>query len=503
MTTDYSSFKRDAESYGTIPLMKSYFLDTTTPIQIFQNIGKRASFLLESSDQESKWSRYSFIGVDPVFSLIEHQGIFKVVDADGNSILKRKDFESGVEALFEYLNPKLPDTSFPFYGGAVGYIGYDAVSQFDKVPAHPHRDEDVPLFHFIVCENLLIYDHHLKRLTVCHHARLNENSNVEQVYTNAFKVMEELVSISSKQTQGDAIYLPDDSNEEVDFSQIKSNYEKHQFLQDVEKIKKYIEEGDVFQAVLSQRFEKDVSISGLDLYRVLRIINPSPYMFYLKMNNVEIIGSSPEKLVQVRDGKVEIDPIAGTRKRGKTDEEDQALAEELLLDEKERAEHYMLVDLARNDVGRVSEYGSVDVPQLMDIGKFSHVMHIISKVTGVLASRFTSLDAVVASFPAGTVSGAPKVRAMQILNELEPTSRSIYSGAIGYIGFDGNIDSCIAIRTMVIKDGTAYVQAGAGVVADSIPENEWEETRNKASALIKAIQVAEAIFEKKEERLNV
>ncbi|MGA9288324.1 MAG: anthranilate synthase component I family protein, partial [Anaerobacillus sp.] len=240
-----------------------------------------------------------------------------------------------------------------------------------------------------------------------------------------------------------------------------------------------------------------------DLYRVLRIINPSPYMFYLKMNNVEIIGSSPEKLVQVQDGKIEIDPIAGTRKRGRTDQEDQQLAEELLHDEKERAEHYMLVDLARNDVGRVATYGSVSVPQLMDIGRFSHVMHIISKVTGVLSHQFTSLDAVVASFPAGTVSGAPKVRAMQILNELEPTSRSIYSGAIGYIGFDGNIDSCIAIRTMVIKDGTAYVQAGAGIVADSIPENEWEETRNKASALIKAIQVAESIFDKREEQLNV
>ncbi len=503
LTTDYSSFQRDAAKYGTIPLMKSYFLDTATPIQIFQNIGKRASFLLESSDQESRWSRYSFIGIDPVYSLMEQKGIFSVVDENQNSILERQDFQSGVKALFDYLNPKLPETDFPFYGGAVGYIGYDAVSQFDKIPVHPDRDEEMPLFHFIVCENLLIYDHHLKRLTVCHHARINNDVEVEQVYNNAFDVMDDLVSLASKSIQRDAMHLPEDSSDEVDFSSIKSNYEKQQYLNDVEKIKKYIEDGDVFQAVLSQRFEKDISIGGLDLYRVLRIINPSPYMFYLKMNNVEIIGSSPEKLVQVQDGKIEIDPIAGTRKRGKTDQEDQQLAEELLQDEKERAEHYMLVDLARNDVGRVAKYGSVSVPQLMDIGRFSHVMHIISKVTGVLSPRFTSLDAVVASFPAGTVSGAPKVRAMQILNELEPTSRSIYSGAIGYIGFDGNIDSCIAIRTMVIKDGTAYVQAGAGIVADSKPENEWEETRNKASALIKTIQVAEAIFDKREERLNV
>ncbi|WP_347549850.1 anthranilate synthase component I [Pseudalkalibacillus hwajinpoensis] len=503
MTTDYSSFKKDAATYGTIPLMKSYFLDTATPIQIFQNIGERASFLLESSDQESRWSRYSFIGVDPVYSLIEQKGLFSVTDVNGNSILERDDFQSGVQGLFDYLNPKLPETDFPFYGGAVGYIGYDAVSGFDKVPEHPDRDEDMPLFHFIVCENLLIYDHHLKRLTVCHHARVNDGADIKGIYDHSLSVMDELVSVASMAAKGDAMHLPADSVDDVDFSQVKSNYEKNQFLEDVDKIKQYIENGDVFQAVLSQRFEKDISINGLDLYRVLRIINPSPYMFYLKMNNVEIIGSSPEKLVQVQDGKVEIDPIAGTRKRGKTDQEDQALAEELLADEKERAEHYMLVDLARNDVGRVAQYGSVSVPQLMDIGRFSHVMHIISKVTGILSPQFTSLDAVVASFPAGTVSGAPKVRAMQILNELEPTSRSIYSGAIGYIGFDGNIDSCIAIRTMVIKGGKAYVQAGAGIVADSVPESEWEETRNKASALIKAIQVAESIFDQKEERLNV
>ncbi|WP_226657439.1 anthranilate synthase component I [Pseudalkalibacillus hwajinpoensis] len=503
MTTDYSSFQRDATQFGMIPIMKSYFLDTATPIQIFQNIGKRASFLLESSDQESRWSRYSFIGVDPIYSLIEQRGNFVVIDATGNEILQRNDFQSGVKALFNYLNPKLPDHDFPFYGGAVGYIGYDAVSQFDKIPLHPGRDEEMPLVHFIVCENLVIFDHHLKRLTVCHHARLTEGADVEKIYNNAFSVMEELVTLSSKSNQSEVMVLPEDASHEVDFSQIKSNYEKQQFLNDVNKIKSYIEDGDVFQAVLSQRFEKDITIGGLDLYRVLRVINPSPYMFYLKMNDFEIIGSSPEKLVQVQDGKIEIDPIAGTRKRGRTDQEDNELAEELLQDEKERAEHYMLVDLARNDVGRVAEYGSVSVPQLMDVGRFSHVMHIISKVTGVLAPQFTSLDAVVASFPAGTVSGAPKVRAMQILNELEPTSRSIYSGAIGYIGFDGNIDSCIAIRTMVIHDGTAYVQAGAGIVADSIPENEWEETRNKASALIKAIQVAEAIFDKKEEQLNV
>lgn len=483
--------------------MRSYFFDTTTPIQIFQNLGKRASFLLESSDQESKWSRYSFIGSDPIYSLVERHGKFSVIDSEGKTVLTRNGFQEGVDALFQIMKPKTIETDFPFYGGAVGYIGYDSISQFDKVPQHPKRDEGIPLYHLHVCENLLIYDHHLKRLTVTHNARIDGEDNLNEIYDNGFSVIDELAELSSLPIQTDAIYIPDNLDDEVDFSQVTSNYPKEKFLADVEKIKNYILEGDVFQTVLSQRFEKEISIQGLDLYRVLRIINPSPYMFYLKMDDIEIIGSSPEKLVQVRDGKVEIDPIAGTRKRGRTEEEDLALEKELLLDEKERAEHYMLVDLARNDVGRVSKYGSIEIPQLMEIGRFSHVMHIVSRVTGVLSPSFTSLDAVIASFPAGTVSGAPKIRAMQILQELEPTPRSIYSGAIGYIGFDGNIDSCIAIRTMVVKDGKAFIQAGAGVVADSVPEKEWEETRNKASALIKAIQVAEAIFKRREEKLNV
>lgn len=483
--------------------MRSYFFDTTTPIQIFQNLGKRASFLLESSDQESKWSRYSFIGSDPIYSLVERHGEFSVINNEGNTVLTRYGFQEGVDALFQLMKPKTIDTDFPFYGGAVGYIGYDSISQFERVPQHPKRDESIPLYHLHVCENLLIYDHHLKRLTIAHNARIGEGRDMKEIYDHGFSVIDELAELSALPIQNDAIFIPDDVDDEVDFSQVTSNYPKDKFLADVEKIKNYILEGDVFQTVLSQRFEKEIAIDGLELYRVLRIINPSPYMFYLRMDDIEIIGSSPEKLVQVRDGNVEIDPIAGTRKRGRTESEDLALERELLSDEKERAEHYMLVDLARNDVGRVSKYGSIEIPQLMEIGRFSHVMHIVSRVTGVLSPSFTSLDAVIASFPAGTVSGAPKIRAMQILQELEPTPRSIYSGAIGYIGFDGNIDSCIAIRTMVIKDGKAYIQAGAGVVADSVPENEWEETRNKASALIKAIQVAEAIFKRREEKLNV
>ncbi len=287
-------------------------------------------------------------------------------------------------------------------------------------------------------------------------------------------------------------------DEDVSFEQVSSNYEKQDFVRDVQRIQEYIRAGDVFQTVLSQRFELDVSAAALDVYRILRMVNPSPYLFYLKFAELEIVGSSPERLVQVQDGHVEIHPIAGTRKRGRNHEEDEALALELLQDEKERAEHYMLVDLARNDVGRIAEYGSVETPTLLEIGKFSHVMHIVSKVTGRLRQGTKPLEAFMASFPAGTVSGAPKIRAIEILQELEPTRRGIYAGAIGYLGYDGNIDSCIAIRTLTMKNGKAFIQAGAGIVADSVPENEYEETKNKAKALIRAVQLAETMFGNKE-----
>jgi anthranilate synthase component 1 len=263
-------------------------------------------------------------------------------------------------------------------------------------------------------------------------------------------------------------------------------------------VKEYITAGDVFQTVLSQRFQVPITIKGFDLYRVLRFVNPSPYLFYIKLNDCEIVGSSPEKLIQVTNGHLEIHPIAGTRRRGKTKDEDQKLGDELLQDEKEQAEHYMLLDLARNDIGRVAKYGSIKVPMVKELHYFSHVMHLVSKVTGVIRDNVEPVEALLASFPAGTVSGAPKVRAMQIIQELEPVARNAYAGTVAYIGFDGNIDSCITIRTAILKDQTAYVQAGAGIVADSVPELEWKETINKASAVIKAIQLAEKTFSREE-----
>ncbi|KHF30688.1 Anthranilate synthase component 1 [Anoxybacillus sp. BCO1] len=327
----------------------------------------------------------------------------------------------------------------------------------------------------------------------------DEAKRVEK-YEAACRTIDEL---ARKMVQGcnEQAHMMFDRNISVSFDRVHSNMDRQTFYKAVENIQSYIASGDVFQTVLSQRFAIETSIDGLELYRLLRLLNPSPYLFYLQLGEEQIIGSSPEKLIQVRNRELEIDPIAGTRRRGKDEREDAVLMNELLHDPKERAEHYMLVDLARNDIGRVAMYGTVRTPQFMQVGKFSHVMHLISKVTGTLRKDVHPLDALIAAFPAGTVSGAPKIRAMQIIQELEPTARNVYAGAIAYIGFDGNIDSCIAIRTAVLKNKVAYVQAGAGVVADSLPELEWKETRNKASALIHAIQLAEHVFKGGEQRV--
>ncbi|MBU8907249.1 anthranilate synthase component I [Desertibacillus haloalkaliphilus] len=492
--TTLSTFLEDSQIYHTIPIVRHFFADTLTPIQIFRQLENDAAFLLESKDEQSPWSRFSFIGLNPFLSLEEEDGVYELKTKKRESVLTEASFQAAFDATLDYLKVKPIDTPIPFKGGAVGYIAYDAIREIEPV-LQQNKKHETNKFHFLFCETIIAYDHIKKELFIVYHARTtSDHDQNKEVYQRATRDIEAIVEKLTVSTQESKLFSPPKVVEDVDFSNVKSNYERQQFLDDVNKIKDYIRAGDVFQTVLSQRFELDVSVSGLDVYRVLRMINPSPYLFYLKIGGQEIVGSSPERLVQIQEGHVEIHPIAGTRKRGRTAEEDDRLAQELLADEKERAEHYMLVDLARNDVGRVSTYGSVDTPVLMEIGRFSHVMHIISKVTGKLGEHVHPIEALMSSFPAGTVSGAPKIRAMEILQEIEPTDRNVYAGAIGYLGYDGNVDSCIAIRTMVIKDQKAYVQAGAGVVADSVPEMEWEETRNKAKALIKAIQVAEDMF---------
>ncbi len=496
-----TQFLEAAKQFKTIPFISHFFADTLTPIQIFQQLESDAVFLLESKDEQSPWSRYSFIGLSPKFYLKEKNNLYTFENKNNEEIFSFTNFKEAFQAAISYLDVKEIDLPIPFRGGAVGAITYDAIELVEPILTENGNGNNEEKINFVFCETILAYDHHKKELFVIHHVNMTGKEDdlaLKELYLNATNKVSEMIEKVSQTNAISKLYQPP-IDEEITFENVRSNYEKEKFIDHVKIIKDYIRSGDVFQAVLSQRFELDITVSGIELYRVLRMINPSPYLFYLKIGDVEIVGSSPERLVQIEDGHIEIHPIAGTRKRGKSKEEDEALARDLLQDEKERAEHYMLVDLARNDIGRVATYGSVEVPVLMEIGKFSHVMHMISKVTGQLDRNVHPIDALFSSFPAGTVSGAPKIRAMQILKELEPSKRGFYAGAIAYLGFDGNIDSCIAIRTLVIKGNKAYVQAGAGIVADSVPESEWEETRNKAKALIKAITIAEKMFAKGKE----
>jgi anthranilate synthase component 1 len=497
ITPTFLEFEKTAKTYQTIPVYQRFFADGLTPVQIVHQLSDQVSFILESKDEQSPWSRYSFIGLNPMFELIEESQMYRTYSKTREVVIESNSFQEAFDETMAFLNVQPVDIPIPFRGGAVGYMSYDAIETIEPTLATEVK-ERLPYYQFLFCQTLIAYDHTNKELSILVHVRPNDEESLVNSYHSARAEIKRISTILEQPSNALMLKNVPKTEDVVSFEGVVSNYEKAAFLADVEKIKEYIRSGDVFQTVLSQRFEINISASALDVYRVLRMVNPSPYLFYLKFDSIEIVGSSPERLVQVQDGHVEIHPIAGTRKRGKDEKEDRELEKELLADEKERAEHYMLVDLARNDVGRIAEYGSVQTPCLLEVGRFSHVMHIISKVTGELRRGTKPLEALMASFPAGTVSGAPKIRAMEILQELEPTKRGIYAGAIGYLGYDGNIDSCIAIRTMVIQDGKAYIQAGAGIVADSVPEKEYEETENKAKALIRAVQLAEKMFGTKE-----
>ncbi|TGB03975.1 anthranilate synthase component I [Halobacillus salinus] len=494
--TTFETFKSDAEAHRTIPVIQSFYTDTLTPIHMFHALKDEAVYMLESQDPESTWSNYSFIGLDPMLEIKQQGQTFLIEDFHEHTTRHASSFQAAFESVVAQLNVKQADVPLPFKGGGVGYISYDAISDFEPVPKAKEDHLNLANYHLLFCRTLIVYHHKTKETTIIEFARVEDN--VEEAYRQAVSRLEHVQHRLRTKSQLPDLMLTGNSTTEQKLS-FTSNYEKETFKQDVETIKEYIRAGDVFQAVLSQRFHTVTDRSGFELYRVLRNVNPSPYMFYLSFGELEVIGSSPERLLEVQDQRLEIHPIAGTRKRGLTVEEDEALAEELLSDEKEKAEHRMLVDLARNDIGRVSEFGTVDVPEYMTIGRFSKVMHIISKVTGRLKEDVSPIQALVSSFPAGTLSGAPKVRAMQILRELEPTPRHLYGGGILYLGFDGNMDSCITIRTMTKIGQDVYVQAGAGVVADSDPEAEFQETINKASALKQTIELAEQVFETRRE----
>ncbi|AXF54890.1 anthranilate synthase component I [Salicibibacter kimchii] len=489
MVTSFHSFVKESKEYRLVPIIKRMFADTTTPIQMFRQLQNSAVCLLESNDRTSEWSRYSFVGLRAAYQLKENKQGFQLITADGTVLVTASDMQTAFQQSFRILSPSpAADSDVPFPGGAVGALPYDAVMHEEKTINKP-KEETMEPVHFLFCETMIAFDHNQEMITIVHYkdcaGRLPED-----VYREGKGYIDSLVKRMERNDHS-SISGSFPEKKAPSFERVEANYTREAFVSAVEKIQTYIAQGDVFQTVLSQRFECDIGTSAFMIYRVLRHLNPSPYMFFLKLGEKEIVGSSPERLVEVKDDEVEIHPIAGTRKRGRTNKEDDSLAEEMLASPKERAEHQMLVDLARNDVGRIARYGTVRTPVFMDVGRFSHVMHMISKVKGELKSGVHPLTALLAGFPAGTVSGAPKVRAMEILQELEPTNRGIYAGGIAYIAYNGYIDSCIAIRTMTVKNNRVRIQAGAGVVADSVPEEEYEETMNKAAALLSAIEIAE------------
>jgi anthranilate synthase component 1 len=455
-----------------IPIYREIIADLETPVSAFLKIHHGGnSFLLESVEGGQRLARYSFIGTDP----------YRILTTKGESRIDPLPLIA--EELSKYKT--VPVSGLPrFCGGAVGYLAYETITRFEELPSPDHDPLGLPESLFMFVDTMLVFDHVTHKIKVLSHVRLD--GDIEEAYQKAVDRIDSLV-----ERLGQPLPHTRVAAHQQNSYQLSSNFSKEQFEESVLKIKQYITAGEAIQVVLSQRLAQPTDAAPFEIYRALRTINPSPYMFFLDFTDFHIIGTSPEILVRVEDGAVMTRPLAGTRPRGKSVSEDAALEQELRSDEKERAEHIMLVDLGRNDIGRVSEPGTVEVSDLMDVERYSHVMHLVTHVQGKLRHDMNAFDALRACFPAGTVSGAPKIRAMEIIAELESEKRGPYAGAVGYFSFSGNMDMAIAIRTMVMTKGVAYVQAGGGIVYDSVPEREYEESLNKAQALLKALDQAE------------
>ena len=488
LTPTLDEFSQLAKRGNVIPLFAEFIADGETPVSAFKKLDSGGySFLFESTEKNDVLGRFSFVGINPRVVIQSYGREIRLVErGDEHRFDTTTDPLDEIRKLmagYRFVShPELPR----FAGGAVGFVGYEAINFFEpKVPLARGDDLHLPEMLFMIPSSLLIFDHRLRSLKIVVNAFLDDASP-EAVYARAAESADAIMRQLAQPAD-----LPLVLTQESETQSARSNFQREEFEQAVERAREYIRAGDIFQVVLSQRFESDFNGDPLDFYRCLRFINPSPYMFCLKFaDDFALVGSSPEMHVRLVGDIVEIRPIAGTRSRGTTIAQDERNAAELLADPKERAEHIMLVDLARNDVGRIADFGSVRVTEMMGIERYSHVMHIVSNVTGRLRNGCTAFDVVKSTFPAGTVSGAPKIRAMQIISELEKTRRGCYAGAIGYFGFDGNVDSCIALRCAVLKNGKAYFQAGAGIVADSEPRLEFEETVNKARAMSKALAMA-------------
>ena len=490
-------FREEAKSGNTIPVYRSILADMETPVSAFYKLmPDNYAFLLESVEGGENVARYSFLGSQPsmLFHSKGHQVTIEYLQKGETVVQEYEDPLSALEELMQNYRPVDNEELPKFHGGAVGYMSYDMVRFVEELPDDTEDELQLPDCFFMIAETILIFDHVNHQIKVVANAHID--GDVDAAYADAVAKIEALVE---KLTAASEVPLHRNSGEgqegyEKIISDLQSNFTKSDYEAAVRHAKEYIAAGDIIQVVPSQRFSCPVSVDPFEIYRALRMVNPSPYMYYLKFDGFDIVGASPEMMVRVEDGIVQTRPIAGTLPRGTTPEEDRELENQLLSDPKERAEHVMLVDLGRNDLGRVCEYHTVKVTDLMIVERFSHVMHIVSHVIGRLREDLTAFDVLRACLPAGTLSGAPKIRAMEIIDELEPTRRGTYGGTVGYFSFSGSADTAITIRTAVIKDGTAYVQAGGGIVADSVPETEYYETVSKARAMLSAIALAEQGF---------
>jgi anthranilate synthase component 1 len=486
---DFDTFRQLAASSNLVPIYRQLVSDTLTPLSAYSKLQwGQASFLFESVVGGEQIGRYSFLGSDPFLQIDAFGSRVEITRGGRTEVHESSDpLRDLEECVSKYRAPHV--SGLPrFCGGAVGYFGYDVVRYVERLPNAPPDDRHLPDLSFALDDRMVIFDQIKKTVLVVAHARLDQ-ADPEVAYQAA---CDQIDTMCRQLQQGTAdLQLTDINLRGEPTLEWTSSFTRDGFESAVRHCQDYIRAGDIFQVVIGQRLQLETSARAIDIYRALRIVNPSPFMFLLKTPRVQLVGASPEIMVRVEEGKVTVRPLAGTRRRGATEEEDQRLEQELLADPKERAEHVMLVDLARNDIGRVAEYGSVHLSDLMKVERYSHVMHITSDVSGRLRAGQTALDALRAGLPAGTVSGAPKVRAMQIIDEVEPCRRGPYAGAVGYIDFTGNMDTCIALRTLVMVGQTVYVQAGAGIVADSQPAEEYQETLNKAKGLLMAIQIAQ------------
>lgn len=491
---DYETFERLSKKGNLIPVYKEILADTLTPVSALMRLRDRKDlFLLESAEGGEKWGRYSFLGTDArrIFRVRGRE----VVITDERTTVTSPHEGDPLRFLKEMIGRYRPVDvgGLPrFYGGAVGYLGYDMVRHFEHLPGLATEDLGADDAVFMIADTFLLFDNLKHTVKILAYASVEETGDLRTGYEDAIEKIGKLAALLEKPENGGGERRPEPRAKPCPFTPVT---EGRSFQEAVRKAREYILAGDCIQVVLSRRYEREDGVDPVDLYRALRYVNPSPYLFFLQVEGLRMIGSSPEVMVRLEDGVVELKPIAGTKPRGKGEQEDRKLASLLLEDPKERAEHVMLVDLGRNDLGRIARPGSVQVTQLMGVERYSHVMHLVSSIRAQLQEGKDCFDVVRATFPAGTLSGAPKVRAMEIIEELEPSRRGPYGGAVGYFSFNGNMDLCITIRTILLRNGKMIVQAGAGIVADSDPEYEEREVMNKARAMLKAVELAESGLE--------